>query len=151
MNAAGLTPSANAPATRWEHFRHEADMGIRGLGPTPAAAFVQAALALTAVICEPERVQPLERVRILCVADDLEWLFVEWLDALIYEMATRRMLFGRFEVEIEGSRLMADAWGEPIDVARHAPAVEVKGTTLTELAVRRAPDGSWVAQCVVDV
>jgi SHS2 domain-containing protein len=61
------------------------------------------------------------------------------------------MLFSRFDVHIAGDSLEADAWGEPIDVARHAPAVEVKGATLTELAVRREPDGRWLAQCVVDV
>jgi SHS2 domain-containing protein len=41
--------------------------------------------------------------------------------------------------------------GEPVDVARHTPAVEVKGATLTELAVRQEADGTWVAQCVLDV
>jgi len=61
------------------------------------------------------------------------------------------MLFSRFEVELEDGRLRARAHGEPVDVARHRPAVEVKGPTLTELAVRREPDGSWLAQCVVDV
>jgi SHS2 domain-containing protein len=66
-------------------------------------------------------------------------------------MATRRMLFGRFELAIEGDCLKATAWGEPVEVARHRPAVEVKGATYTELAVRRRADGSWIAQCVVDV
>ena len=32
-------------------------------------------------------------------------LFVEWLNAVIYEMAVRSMLFGRFEVKIAGTRL----------------------------------------------
>ena len=33
----------------------------------------------------------------------------------------------------------------------HKPAVEVKGATFTELAVRQDPDGRWRAQCIVDV
>ena len=37
-------------AARWEHFEHEADMGVRGFGPTLATAFEQAALAMTAVV-----------------------------------------------------------------------------------------------------
>ena len=40
--------------------------------------------------------------------------------------------------------------GEPIDLERHHPAVEIKGATYTELAVLRK-DGHWTAQCVVDV
>ena len=76
---------------------------------------------------------------------------MEWLNALVYEMATRNMLFGRFEVAIEGNRLKATAWGEPIDVARHQPAAEVKGATYTGLKVGREPSGRWVAECIVDV
>ena len=138
-------------AVRWEHFRHEADIGVRGLGPTREAAFEQAALALTAVIADPERVAPQRAVRIACSAPDDALLFCDWLNALVYEMATRRLLFGRFEVRIAGERLEATAWGEPVDIGRHHPAVEIKGATYTELDVRRLPDGSWLAQCVVDV
>jgi protein archease len=34
----------------WEHFPHDADVGVLGLGATPAEAFAQAAMATTAVI-----------------------------------------------------------------------------------------------------
>ena len=47
--------------------------------------------------------------------------------------------------------LRATAWGEPVVVARHRPAVEVKGATYTALCVARQPDGRWLAQTVVDV
>jgi SHS2 domain-containing protein len=73
------------------------------------------------------------------------------LNALIYEMATRHMLFARFEVKIRGDVLKARVWGEAIDVARHQPTVEIKGATFTELRVWRSGDGLWHAQCVVDV
>ena len=136
---------------RWEHFAHDADIGVRGLGPTAAAAFEQAALALAAVIVEPGRVRAEAAVPIACAAPDLEILLVDWLNALVFEMATRGMLFARFAVAIEDGRLEATAWGEPVDAGRHVPAVEVKGATFTELKVVREADGSWRAQCVVDV
>ncbi len=136
---------------RWEHFEHGADIGVRGVGRTPAQAFEQAALALTAVIADPATVAAGTPVGIACEAPDLELLLADWLNALVYEMQVRGMLFGRFEVSIEGTWLAARAWGEPVDVARHKPAVEVKGATYTQLAVRRLEDGNWLAQCVVDV
>jgi SHS2 domain-containing protein len=86
-----------------------------------------------------------------CEAPDIELLVVDWLNALVYEMATRNMLFGRFRCHIDASRLEASAWGEPMDVARHAPAVEVKGATYTGLKVARTMEGEWVISCVVDV
>ena len=135
----------------WEHFAHGADIGIRGFGRSPAEAFEHAAQALTAVVTDPTGVRPLEAVHVECEVPDRELLFCEWLNSLVFVMATRRMLFSRFEVTLEGDRLRAEAWGEPVDVARHAPAVEVKGATLTELAVREDPSGRWRAQCVLDV
>ena len=135
----------------WEHFTHEADVGVRGYGPSLAAAFEQAALAMTAAITNVERIAASESVRITCQAPQADLLLVEWLNALIYEMATRGMLFGRFAVIIEDSRLSGRAWGEPVDVDRHRPAAEVKGATYTALQVSRRADGQWLAQCVIDV
>ena len=134
----------------WEHFAHDADIGIRGCGRTLAEAFEQAALALTAVVTDAP-VAPREAVRVTCHHDDVGLLFVDWLDAVIYEMAVRSMLFGRFEVAIDGPTLTGTLWGEPVDVARHAPACEPKGATLTALHVAREADGVWSAGCVVDV
>jgi SHS2 domain-containing protein len=134
----------------WEHFPHEADVGIRGFGPTREAAFEQAALALMHVVAEIDQIRPREAIELTCAAPDDALLLVDWLNALIFEIATRSMLFARFEVRIDGARLSGKAWGEPIDPARHQLAVEVKGATYTALEVARR-DGGWVAQCVLDV
>jgi tRNA nucleotidyltransferase (CCA-adding enzyme) len=138
-------------AGSWEHFPHQADMGVRGIGPTLAAAFEQAALAMTAVVTDPARVKTDVAVEIQCEAQDDELLLVDWLNALILEMAARHLLFGRFAVELDGHRLRATAWGEAVDPAKHQPAVEIKGATYTELKVEKEQSGRWVAQCVVDV
>jgi SHS2 domain-containing protein len=134
----------------WEHFAHVADMGVRGYGATKAEAFEQAGLAMTAVVTDPARVKAIEAIAIHCEAPDDELLFAAWLNSLIYEMATRNMLFSRFTVRFDGSALIAEAWGENVDVERHQPAVEVKGATYTELRVTHE-DGGWMAQTVVDV
>jgi len=135
----------------WEHFDHGADIGVRGTGPTREAAFEQAALALTAVLTDPAGVRAATAVEVACEAPDDELLLVDWLNALVFEMATRRMVFGAFAVAIDGPRLRATAWGEPVEPRRHEPAVEIKGATYTALRVARQADGDWVAQCVVDV
>ena len=61
------------------------------------------------------------------------------------------MLFSRFAVQIGGNRLDGTLWGEPVDVARHAPACEPKGATYTALKVAVDSEGTWSAACVVDV
>lgn len=133
----------------WEHFAHGSDIGIRGRGATRDEAFSEAARALTAVVTDVDSVVPKLAVSIRCEAPDDELLLVAWLDAVIYEMATRRMLFARFDVHIDDHRLIATAWGEPVDVSRHHPAVEPKGATMTALQV--AHEATWLAQTVIDV
>lgn len=137
-------------AGHWEHFEHVADIGIRGFGSTPAEAFAQAGLALTALITDPGKVMPRQRVQVALEEEDLDYLFFDWINAIVYQMSTHHLLFARFEVRIDGRRLQADLWGEPVDPQRHTPAIEVKGATFTELSVRQE-GGQWIAQCVVDV
>jgi len=126
-------------------------MGIRGVGPTKEQAFAQAALALTAIITDLQKVVPRELVEIICQEQDDELLFVSWLNALIYEIATRGMLFSKFEVNIANNQLSAKAWGEKIDVKKHSPTVEVKAATYADLKVQQNKNGSWLVQCIVDV
>ncbi|BBI99082.1 protein archease [Ferrigenium kumadai] len=135
----------------WEHFAHESDIGVRGLGASCAEAFEQAALALTAIVTDPAGVSSVDKVELSCEAPDMELLLADWLNAVIYEMATRHMLFSRYEVRLADGCLDAIAWGEPVELSRHRPAVEPKGATYTALSVRHREDGSWLAQCVVDV
>ncbi|MFA6139227.1 MAG: archease [Hyphomicrobium sp.] len=146
-----MNRSAAAQTTSgWEHFPHGADVGVRGWGATPGEAFEQAALALTAIATDAEVKRQIS-LEVSCEAPDIELLFVEWLNAIIYEMAVRSMLFGRFAVHINETVLEGTMWGEPVDVLRHAPACEPKGATYTALRVAEEPDGTWSAACVVDV
>jgi len=135
----------------WEHFSHGSDIGVRGFGASLDEAFEQAAIALTAVVADVSSIQDMQSVHVHCDAPDVELLFVAWLNAVIYEMAVRRMLFKRFQVKISDRTLTGTLAGERIDPERHQVAVEAKGATVTSLQVERSPTGQWVAQCVVDV
>lgn len=137
--------------TRWEHFSHKADIGVRGIGDSKASAFEQAALAAIAVIADLDTIQAQETVRLSCEAPDDVLLLVDWLNSIVFEIAVRKMLFSRFEVRIHGSELEAALCGEKIDLDRHDPRVEIKGATCTEARVSKDENGMWVAQCVVDV
>jgi protein archease len=135
----------------WEHFSHDADIGVRGFGASAEEAFEQAALALTAVVADLATIAPSQRVEVRCDAPDLELLFVSWLNVVIYEMAVRGMLFGEFHVAVSGGSLAGTLAGERVDPERHRIAVEAKGATVTALGVSCDPNGQWVAQCIVDV
>jgi tRNA nucleotidyltransferase (CCA-adding enzyme) len=104
----------------WEHFPHQADMGVRGSGPTLAAAFEQAALAMSAIVTDLAWVAADKAVEIRCEAPDDELLPVDWLNALILEIAVRHMLFSRFEVTLNGQCLRYRV-GRGGGYAKHQP------------------------------
>ena len=136
--------------TRWEHFPHDADVGVRGRGATLAEAFEQAAVALTAIVTDA-KIAEKNSAEVSCEAPDVELLLVDWLNAIIYEMAVRNMIFGRFKVTLSDTSLQGAMWGENVDQAKHSPACEPKGATYTALRVAQEADGTWSAACVVDV
>jgi SHS2 domain-containing protein len=135
----------------WEHFSHGSDIGIRGIGSSPEEAFEQAGAALTAVVADVSTIRAQQEIEVRCEAPDMELLFVSWLNAIIYEMAVRKMLFVTFRVSLSGCTLTGTLAGEKVDAERHGIAVEPKGATVTALKVSCGPDGQWLAQCVIDV
>lgn len=135
----------------WEHFEHDADIGLRASASSRDELFEAMAEALTALITDPGKVRAEESVSIRCEAPDDALLLTDWLNALVYEMATRNMLFGDWQVTIADRVLEAVVRGERVDRVRHEPVVEVKGATYTALSVSRDSTGTWHGQCIVDV
>lgn len=135
---------------RWEHFAHGHEVGVRGIGPTRECAFEQAAVALSAISTDPARVRPGRVVVIGCAEPGDLPLLVSWLNAVVFEMSARRMVFVRFAVRIEGHAIAARAWGEEVDAIRHGPAALPRGASFAAAALGPGADGAWRAQCVVE-
>jgi len=144
-------PPIERKMARWEHFSHGSDIGVRGIGRSVEEAFEQVAVALTAAVADVTAIEQQEKIEVHCEAPDMELLLVSWLNAIIYEMAVRKMLFGAFRIVLAGCSLTGTLAGERVDPERHRVAVEAKGATVTELKVTCDQDGQWLAQCVIDV
>ncbi len=141
----------NTIQPRWEHFQHQTAVGIRGIGNSKAEAFAQAGLALCALVTDLTSIDPQQETDVGCEESDTELLFIDWLNGLIHEMVTQRMLFSQLDVFIVGPQLIGKIRGENIDIDRHRPKVEIKGATFDELKVCQVEDGTWLAQCVIEV
>ena len=126
-------------------------MGVRGFGRTCEEAFEQAAMALTAVVVPLESVEAKQSQTVHCAAPDVELLLLDWLNVIVYQMSASRMIFRRFKVHLLSGQLEGELFGEALDVERHQPGVEVKAATATALRVAQLPDGTWLAQLIVDV
>ena len=148
----GIAQGAQQPESgaMYETFEHEADIGVRGFGCTMEEAFQNTAIALYSVMLNVHAVEPRVPRHVAVSAPDRELLLVEWLNALLALSDIERMVFSRFEVQIDGASLRGTAWGETLDKVRHEPRIEVKGATYHLLVVTDQA-GGFTAQCVVDV
>ncbi len=142
----------------YEHFEHEADVGIRGKGSSVEKAFEEAAKALFDVEVDVKNVKALKKVRVVATANNIEELFIEWLNALLSQASLREMVFSQFKVKIvkdiknKGFRLEGYALGEKFNAKKHKAKDEVKGATYSQLKVYQDKKSKkWIAQCIVDV
>ena len=133
-----------------ETFEHLADIGVRGYGKGMEEAFENGAKAMFSVMADINAVKPSEREEVCCEAEDLEMLFVEWLNSLLSAAHLSGELFCNFKVEITDHKLRGWAQGERLDQGRHHVMTEVKAATYSMLKVGREGD-IYIAQCIVDV
>ncbi len=138
----------------FEILEHTADAGVRGSGTTLEEAFAEAARGMFSLMVDLEAVRPARDVRVELEEDSLENLLVSWLAELLAQRDIEGLVFSRFELRIEPTegrwRLCAQAWGEPMDAARHRLQVEVKAATNYGVRVERVGDTVF-AQCVLDL
>lgn len=134
-----------------ETFEHTADLGLRIRAADLPTVFAEAAQALFEVIVEDlATVRPVQAIEVRLQESDRELLLFDWLKELLYHFDAEHMLFGKFDVKLDGDSLTATAWGEPLDRARHVLEHEVKAITYHGLCVEEV-EGGWMAEVIVDI
>lgn len=117
-------------------------------GPT---LFAVAGLALFDLLCRIEAVEERDRYELAGEADGVEPLLVDWLNDLVFLFEGRGVVCRRFVfAEWSPAGYRGEAFGEPIDEARHEPRDLVKAATYHGLFVRELP-GRWEARVILDV
>jgi len=137
----------------FEHFEHEADIGIRGFGQTIEEAFENCALAMFQITHNVEKVQNKKSIHIECNSNVQDELLVEFLNELLSLSDVENMTFKEVKVKIwqdDKFYLSGKAYGEERDIPKHQFKTEVKAATFSNLGVTEEK-GKWIAQCVVDV
>jgi protein archease len=135
----------------WEHFDVEADVGVRGWGPSLADAFSQVALGTLAIIVPPEDVLESERREVRAQGDSPEELLVNWVNECLYVHEIEEFVVGRVEVFRVGEGVVHGMLhGEALDRTRHRVGTVVKAATAHGVTLESHPDRAE-AWLVVDV
>ncbi len=136
----------------FEHFEHQADIGIRGTGKTLAESFEQAGLAMFEVMTDIKKVNPATKIEFEVQAENETELLIEFLNRALGEADAESMFLSKFKVVISTDgmlELIAIAWGSKI-TPKTEVRTEVKAATLSQAKVAKEK-GKFMAQCIVDV
>ncbi|UCD03653.1 MAG: archease [Candidatus Woesearchaeota archaeon] len=138
----------------YKYFEHQADVGIIGVGKTLEESFQEAARAMFQIMASLNSIEGKKSVSISVKSEDLEGLFIEWLNELIAQVGLKNMLFSRFDIKIEKKQdkyiLKGKAYGEKINSEKHKLKTEVKAASYSQLKVKKE-NNKYTARCVVDV
>lgn len=139
---------------RYKFIEHTGDIGIRAYGETLQELFVNAAQGLFEAIADLSTVGMSTQTEIEVISESLEDLMVTWLDELNFRHEIEEIFFREVEIrEISQApcKIVALAYGEPVDFAKHAVYTEIKSITYHQLSVEQTSDNQWLAQVIFDI
>jgi len=135
----------------YELIEHTADIGIQVKGKDLKELFKNAAAAMFDIIAQRQKTESSrqEKIEINQKADDLEELFVNWLNELLSLSATKELIFSDFKIDkLEENNLQATVAGS--DIKNYKVHTEVKAATYHTLKLEKTPSG-WQAEVIFDV
>jgi SHS2 domain-containing protein len=135
----------------YEVFEHTADIGIRVKGKDLKDLFKNAGLALFQVSSRKQFTKNKARVslNIKINSDNLESLFVDWLNELLSLSAAKGLIFHNIKInKLEDNSVEALTVGSAVN--NYKVNTEIKAATYHQLKVVRKPTG-WLAEVILDV
>ena len=137
----------------FEFIEHTADIGLRIYGKNLEDLFSNAAKALFSLIVD--KVPEENNKEILSLkTDDLEELFVTWLNELITLFFAFKFLPASYELKITTTKveatLIATILGQEFDPDQSQIKAEIKAATYHNLKVEKV-DEKYIAEVIFDV
>jgi len=121
----------------YELIDHTADICIKAYGKDISQAFAHAAQAMFDIITDNSTIDTVGEYTIVLEASDLEQLLVDWLSELLFLNSAKNLVFGSFQIDIEGNQLTAHVCGEHYDTSKHGMGVEIKAVTYHMVEVKQ--------------
>jgi len=139
----------------YELIEHTADIGIRVKGKDLEELFRNAAGAMFDIIAQRKSprhhvtTSPVEKINLKQEAENLEELFINWLNELLSLSATKEKIFCDFKFKRLSERnLEAGAYG--CAIKDYKINAEIKAATYHQLKIEQTKAG-WQAEVIFDV
>ncbi len=134
---------------KYKFLEHTADIKFQLYGKTLDEVFENAVLAIAEYISRGKKVKATKGKVINVSGNDMESLFYNFLDELIYLIDAERFITAKAKVTILGYNLKAELFGD--NTKNYKDLDHIKAATYAEMYIKKISDGNWEAQCVLDV
>jgi len=135
----------------YEVFEHTADIGVRIKGKDLEGLFKNSGLALFQISSRKQFTKDKTHtsIKVKLGSDNLESLFVDWLNELLSLSAARGLIFHNIKVnKLENNSIEAVVMGNAIN--NYKVNTEIKAATYHQLRVAQKAAG-WEAEVILDV
>ena len=120
---------------KYKLLEHTADAMVEVYGKTLGELFENAAYAMFDQMTDMSKVEPKGEINVVLQAESAERLLVDFLQELLYVNDVDDLVFSKFEVKTDGSKLEALVKGEKFDEKKHTKRSVVKGVTYHKLDI----------------
>jgi protein archease len=133
-------------------LEHTADIGILAHGDTREQALMGASLGLVSILIDyPEYVRSVEERHFKASGPDEAAQIVDWLNEILFFFDTEGLVFAEFVIDSWTlEEITGRAWGERLDIYRHALRTTAKAATYHQFKSHPTPRG-WEIRVFVDV
>lgn len=124
--------------SRFKPLEHPSDIGIIAFGQDRKEVFENAAYGMFSLMADLKPVSAKKKFTIKVDGDDLDSLFVNWLNELIFYQDSKKVLLNDFRIKkLTDNQLEAEARGEKIDLNKHFIFRPIKAATYNQLHINK--------------
>ena len=135
---------------KYEFLPHTADVKFRAYGKTMEEAFSNAALALTSVVIEPNKVETKIEKTIEIKSEDEKALLYDFLEQFIILLDSESFLLNSIkEIKIKDNKLNAVILGDT-EIDKYKTETHIKAVTYQEMEIKKEK-GKYMLQVVLDL
>lgn len=132
-------------------LEHTSEVGFEATGETLSEAFEQAGKAVFQLMTDIDELRPEQDAAFTVDSENLEALFFDFVDELIYISQAEGLLLREFDINIQetdtGLRLTCTAEGQ--EIGENMRLQEIKAPTYSDILVEESEE--WLLRMYVDV
>lgn len=133
---------------KYRFLEHIGDIKFQAYGKTLNDVFENSVIAVSAYISRGKKVKSSKGKIIDVSGNDIESLFYNFLDELIYLIDAENFIAAKAKITVRGNNLHAELFGD--SASNYKDLDQIKAATYAEMHVKKTASG-WEAQAVLDV